>query len=280
MKKYILFADSGSTKTEWCVVSDGVPIIQVFTKGLNPYFCTSEDVRDEVKNVLMPQIKDLLFDAIYFYGAGCVYDKIDVMRDALSSCIEAKEIYIYSDLLAAAHSTCGNKAGIACILGTGSNSCFYDGEKIASNIPPLGFILGDEGGGAMLGRLLVSDVLKGVLPETLRNAFFEQYKLKQEDILNNVYKHPFPNRFLASLTPFLLEHIDAPEIKAIVYNSFVSFFKRNVMQYDYKTYEAHFVGSIAYHFKNVLMEAAEETGVRVGKVLKSPSPALPNREGD
>jgi N-acetylglucosamine kinase-like BadF-type ATPase len=173
-------------------------------------------------------------------------------------------------LLAVAHSTCGHEAGIACIIGTGSNSCFYDGREIVRNISPLGFILGDEGGGATLGRILVSDVLKGILSKPLQDAFFERFGLTQADILDHVYKKPFPNRFLASLSPFLYDHLDEPEIRLIVANSFNSFLTRNVMQYDYTEYAANFAGSVACHYQEILRETAETVGVRVGKITKNP----------
>ena len=292
MGKVILIADSGTTKTDWSVVVDGSLVHSINTKGMNPYFQTYEEIKEEIENVLMPQLADIFqvdgnsrtgessqaggvsIDAIYFYGAGCIFDKVDIMREAISSCINAPLINIYSDLLAAAHSTCGGEAGIACIMGTGSNSCFYDGRNIVKNVPSLGFILGDEGGGVALGRSLVSDVLKGILPPYLINAFFERFKLTQAEILDNVYKRSFPNRFLASLSPFLSEHIEAPEIRAIACNSFISFLTRNVKQYDCEKYVANFVGSIAYHYKDVLMEAAETVKVRVGKIIKSPMSGL------
>ena len=270
MGNIILIADSGTTKTDWCLVDGGAIVKSICTKGMNPYFQSVEEITNEIKTVVVPQIGDVSVDAVYFYGAGCVFDKVDLMRDAISLCIKTSVIEVCSDLLAAAHSLCGREAGIACIMGTGSNSCFYDGEKITQNVPSLGFILGDEGGGVTLGRLLVSDVLKGVLPAYIRDAFFEQFKLTQADILDSVYKRPFPNRFLASLSPFLSEHIDAPEIRTIVISSFTSFLTRNVMQYDYKEYAANFTGSVAFHYKEILMETAESLGISVGKVLKSP----------
>ena len=274
MRKVILIADSGTTKTDWSVVEDNILAKTICTKGMNPYFQSCEDIKEEIGNVLVPQIDGITVDAVYFYGAGCVFDKAEIMHEAISSFIKTPELNIYSDLPAAAHSTCSHEAGIACIMGTGSNSCFYDGQKIVKNIPPLGYILGDEGGGVTLGRMLVSDVLKEILPKYLRDAFFDRFKLTQADILDNVYKRPFPNRFLASLSPFLYEYIGVAEIRNIVINSFTSFLTRNVMQYDYDNYEANFVGSVAYYYKDVLIEAAEMVNVRVGKILKSPMNGL------
>ncbi|MDR1222899.1 MAG: ATPase [Tannerella sp.] len=269
-----LIADSGSTKTDWLVVRGDTVVRSMRTKGMNPYFQSCEEIQKEIETVLAPEIKGLSVDAVYFYGAGCVFDKADIMRKAISSCIPSPKIHVYSDLLAVAHSTCGHEAGIACIIGTGSNSCFYDGREIVRNISPLGFILGDEGGGATLGRILVSDVLKGILSKPLQDAFFERFGLTQADILDHVYKKPFPNRFLASLSPFLYDHLDEPEIRLIVANSFNSFLTRNVMQYDYTEYAANFVGSVAYHYQELLRKTAERAGVRVGKIVKNPMSGL------
>lgn len=273
MRNVILIADSGTTKTDWCIIKSGHVVKMIQTKGLNPYFQSYEEIADEVKNALIPQI-DCIIDKIYFYGAGCVFDKADVMRRAISSRMPYSVITIYSDLLAAAHSTCGREEGIACILGTGSNSCFYNGMEIVKNIPPLGFILGDEGGGAMLGRLLVSDILKEILPVSVRSLFFSRFDLTQEDILEYVYRRPYPNRFLASLSPFLSENMNVPEIRSLVKDGFKSFLMRNVMQYDYKKYPVNFTGSVAYYYMNILQEVAEETGVRLGKIVKSPMDGL------
>ena len=303
MAHIILIADSGTTKTDWSIINDGHHVDTIRTKGMNPYFQAFREIREEIEEVLIPEIyasfkkyaysqidgisesddlsmefeievNNISVDAVYFYGAGCVFDKADIIRDAISNCMKDAEINVYSDLLAAAHSTCGHEAGIACIMGTGSNSCFYDGQSIVKNVPPLGYILGDEGGGVTLGRLLVSDVMKGILPKILRDKFFEYFKLTQADILDNVYKRPFPNRFLAGLSPFLSDHIYLPEIRAIVVNSFISFFNRNVVQYDYEKYDVNFVGSIAYYYKDILMEVAEKLNVRIGKIFISPMRGL------
>ncbi|MDR1115301.1 MAG: ATPase [Tannerella sp.] len=274
-----LIVDSGTTRTDWLVVRGSTVIGSACTKGLNPYFQSYEDIQKEIENVLFHEMKTFSvnndsIDRVYFYGAGCVFDKVEIMRGAISSCMPACEINVYSDLLAAAHSTCGHEAGIACILGTGSNSCFYDGNKIVKNIPPLGYILGDEGGGVMLGRILVGDVLKEILSKPLRDLFFERFHITQADILDHVYKKPFPNRFLAGFSPFLYEHVNEPEIRLILVNAFKSFITRNVMQYDYKEYAVNFAGSIAYQYKEILEETVESAGIRIGKVIKSPMKGL------
>ena len=154
----ILIADSGSTKTDWCVVGQGQLVRQIVTKGMNPFFQSEEEIENEIATALIPHLETNVLDAVYFYGAGCVPDKVPMMHNALSTHLNTKNgIEVNTDMLAVARGLCGHKPGIACIMGTGSNSCFYDGEKIASNVSPLGFILGDEGSGAVLGKLLVGD---------------------------------------------------------------------------------------------------------------------------
>ena len=177
-------------------------------------------------------------------------------------------------MLGAARGLCGHEKGIVCILGTGSNSCFYDGEEIVSNVSPLGFILGDEGSGAVLGKLLVGDILKNQLPAQLKEEFLKQFDLTAPEIIDRVYRQPYPNRFLASLSPFLAQHLVEPGIRTIVLNSFIAFIRRNVMQYDYTQYPVRFIGSVAYCYKEILQEAAKETGLGIGKILQSPMEGL------
>ena len=240
----IIIADSGSTKTDWCVVNHGKQIKRITTEGTNPFFQTEEEISQVVKDKLMPHLDGVKIDAVYFYGAGCAFpEKNEIVHNAIHRHIPVT-IEVGSDLLAAARSLCGHKAGIACIMGTGSNSCYYDGKEIVNNISPLGYILGDEGSGAVL------------------------------EILDNVYKKPFPNRFLASVSPFLIENIEEPCIHRIVLNGFKNFFTRNVMQYDYKNVKVHFIGSIAYYYKEVLEEAALALQIELGTIIKSPMEGL------
>lgn len=249
----ILIADSGSTKTDWCVVLNGAVIKRLGTKGINPFFQSEEEIQQKLTASLLPQLPEGKFNAVYFYGAGCTPEKAPVLRRAIADSLPViGNIKANSDMLAAAHGLCGQKAGIACILGTGSNSCFYNGKEIVSNISPLGFILGDEGSGAVLGKLLVGDILKNQLPATLKEEFLKQFDLTPPEIIDRVYRQPFPNRFLASLSPFIAQHLEEPAIRQLVMNSFIAFFRRNVMQYDYKQYPVHFIGSIAYCYKEIL----------------------------
>ena len=179
------------------------------------------------------------------------------------------------DLLAAARALCGKEKGIACILGTGSNSCYYDGEKIVDNVSPLGYILGDEGSGAVLGKLLVGDVLKNQLPKELCDKFLKEYDLDRMKIIEAVYKKPAANRFLASLSPFLNKNIEEPSIHRLVLNAFKAFFVRNIENYEnYKSMPVSFVGSVAYYYRDVLAEAAKALDITIGVVIKSPMEGL------
>ena len=255
----ILIADSGSTKTQWNVIDRGQLVCEVFTKGLNPYFQTSEEMGRELRSALLPHIPAGPYAAVRFFGAGCTPEKISGMED----------------MLGAARSTCGCEAGIACILGTGSNSCFYDGTAITANVSPLGFILGDEGSGAVLGRLLVGLLLKNQLGEELKERFLSEYGLTTADIIERVYRQPFPNRFLASFSPFITRHLDDPRMRQLVRGAFKDFFARNVMQYDgYTDHPVHFVGSVAYHYQPLLRDTAEGLGLRVGTIAQSPMEGL------
>ncbi len=273
----ILIADSGSTKTDWCVVENGELLQQIFTKGTNPFFQSEEEIGNEIATTLLPRLKSDEPDAVYFYGAGCGFpDKIATMRRAIAQHLKVKgEIEVNTDMLAAARGLCGHTPGIACIMGTGSNSCYYNGQDIVANVSPLGFILGDEGSGACLGKLLVGDLLKNQMTPGLKEKFLKQFDLTPADIIDRVYRQPFPNRFLASLSPFLAQNMDEPCVHNLVLNSFKAFLKRNVMQYDgYQHEKVHFIGSVAFHYKEVLIKAAYETGIQVGNIIKSPIEGL------
>ena len=270
----ILLADGGSTKTEWCVAEQGKQMQRIITKGMNPYFQSEDEMSNEIQSALIPVLKTTTFDALYFYGAGCLPEKIPMMQQVLGKHLEVKMIEVNSDILAAAHGLSGKNPGIVCILGTGSNSCFYDGEKVVSNVSPLGFILGDEGSGAVLGKLLVGDILKNQLPAGLKEKFLQQFDLTPAMIIERVYRQAFPNRFLASLSPFLAQNIEAPEIRALVLNAFMDFLNRNVKQYDYQQYKVHFIGSVAYYYKEILEEAIRKCGMQLGNIVQSPMEGL------
>lgn len=275
-----LIADCGSTKIDWCVLSDDKKVTkQVFTSGMNAVMLTVEQMRECVARELIPEIGDLVSDIneIFFYGAGCLSPEIcGNVRCALHSNFpDAKNIEVYTDLLGAARALCGTNPGIACILGTGSNSCFYDGVEIKKNVSPLGYILGDEGSGAVLGKLFIGDVLKNQFPNELISEFFDEYKLTPEQIIRRIYREPAANRFLASFTPFISRKIHEPAVRKLVVEAFRSFFRRNVRQYDnFGIRRVDFVGSIAFYFREVLEEAAHEEGYELGVILKSPMEGL------
>lgn len=271
----ILLADGGSTKVDWCLVDKSQLVKQIFTKGANPFFRSREDISEEIKTELLPQLEDYAIDKVYFYGAGCAFpEKNEVIRAAIADNITASTIEVGSDLLAAARSLCGRSKGIACIIGTGSNSCFYDGQKITENVSPLGYVLGDEGSGAVLGRLFLGACLKNQLTLGLKEKFLNQFNLTPAIVLEKVYKEPMPNRFLASLSPFLKENIEDKTIYALVYNAFNDFFVKNVMQYDYQNNEVHLTGSLSYYYQDVLRRVGADLGLKIGTIVQSPMVGL------
>jgi N-acetylglucosamine kinase-like BadF-type ATPase len=296
IQKMILIADSGSTKTAWKFIDNKKNADEMgifYTAGINPFYQNAAEIRDLICDMryamcdvehhishishLTSHISHLI-SHIFFYGAGCHFpDKKETVKSALQQIFPLAYIEINNDLLAACRALLGNTAGIACILGTGSNSCFYDGEKIAENVSPLGYILGDEGSGAVLGKLLVADILKNQLTETLKNKFLAQYgwadlQSAAADILDKVYKQPFPNRYLAKFTQFIGENRNEEAVYNLVYRSFRRFFERNVMQYE--RYPVAFVGSVAFYFKDILQTVADDLGIEILRIEQSPMRGL------
>lgn len=266
-----LIADSGSTKTDWLGGNEKIsyPIIQ--TTGINPFHQSPQNIKHILIHELLPHLpKEITWDEIYFYGAGCTSEKSKLLKDILQSLFPTTHIEVQSDLLGAARALCGNQSGIACILGTGSNSCLYDGKDIVSNISPLGYILGDEGSGAVLGKRLIGDCLKQQLPPKICHTFMEAFGLTPATIIEKVYRQPQANRFLASLTLFLSAHRDIPEIHQLLISCFTDFFRRNVMLYPYKQHTVHFIGSIAWHFQEEVKEAAKDLDIQTGLFIQSP----------
>lgn len=272
----ILLADSGSTKTDWGLVENGKLVKRLRTSGMNPFQMSEEAITEEIKTHLVPELPGTVLDEVHFYGAGCTKEKQPIVERALRANLTINgECEVASDMLGAARGICGHKPGIACILGTGSNSCSYDGKNLVKNVSPLGFILGDEGSGAVLGKLLVGDVLKNQMPEAITKRFFEKYKLTSAEIIDRVYRQPKPNTFLASFVPFLEENIDEPKIYNLVKESFRSFLRRNVMQYDgWQTLPIGFNGSIAKIYKKPLLEALEEECMHLGRIIQAPMEAM------
>ena len=267
----ILIADCGSTKTDWVLHDSNSIVARVKTQGLNPTLQDSEEIYNILKEELTDKISSDAPDTIYFYGAGCAYEGANErMRTALSKIFITKKIEINSDLLAAARALCGHEEGIACILGTGSNSCLFNGKKIIENTPSLGYILGDEGSGAYLGRQLVSDCIKKQLSSKLREKFLKQYNLTVANILERVYHEPLPNRFLASFAPFLYENRSNAEIHNLLVHCFTQFFQRNTMVYRRSWLPIHIIGSIGVNFAQEIKETAESLGLSIGNIVESP----------
>ena len=279
----ILIADSGSTKVHWCLMAANGHTAEFITDGINPLFQTSDAMRNSICNQLLPQMASMLWAGtvshVFFYGAGCTPEKSPFVEKAIESVFKKAKVFVASDMLGATRGLLGHEKGVACILGTGSNSCLYDGEQIIKNVPSLGFILGDEGSAATLGKRLVSDLLKNQLGDDLKERFLSQYAINQADVIEHVYRQPFPNRWLANLTRFCAENIDDPRIHDLVYDHFAQFVKRNISQY-YTTEEQKqsmpvgFVGSIAFYYRPVLEQVMSDYGFRVGQILQDPIPGL------
>lgn len=270
----ILIADSGSTKLDWRAIMDDGSVKTIATEGINPVFQTKEKIMEILTLNLLPELGNKV-DQIFFYGAGVVSPEISGMLYAcFNQVFPSAKCEAQSDVLAAARALCGHKPGIACILGTGSNSCFYDGEKVAKNVKAGGFILGDEASGGYLGKRLISDFIKGLMPEEIEKVFVEKYKLDYMSIVQKVYREPLPSRFLASFSPFILEHIDNQYMYDLIHSSFDEFFKRNIIHYDYEKYDVNFIGSVAFYYGDILKESARANGMRVGKILKTPIEGL------
>ena len=273
----ILIADSGSTKTDWiCLTgSDESMQIEIQTVGLNPFHVSDNEIRGVLAHDVLPQLGDTKVDAVYFYGSG-VRPEVEARVVGLlrESFPDAQTVEAHSDLLGACRALCGDKAGIACILGTGANSCVYDGRQVVHNTPALGYILGDEGSGAVLGKHLLHDLYTGVLPYNLRITFEKEMGLELSEIINKVYREPQANRFLASLSEFIHRHLDEEGIRQLVYNTFSDFVNYHISRYGRRDLPLSFVGSIAYYYQEQLQLIVQMLGYHMGTILKSPLQGL------
>lgn len=269
-----LIAESGSTRTEWALVEDNHLVQRVFTEGLNPFFQTRREISRSVRLGLPESFFKKKLDQVYYYGAGCSsYEKKNILGASLVAQFKTP-IQVESDLLAAARGLFKCEAGIACILGTGSNSCFYDGKIIVKNVKAAGYILGDEGSGAVLGKLFLADLLKGLAPKELANEFHEKFRISVNDVMESVYNLPFPNRFLGTIAYFLGDYMDNEYVYNLLTNNLRSFFNRNVCQYDNINYPIRFVGSLAYAYPDILQEVAQEFGVEIDVIEETPMNGL------
>lgn len=251
-----LIIDSGATKTDWALV-DTVKrdVCRYKGKGINPSLLSLPEIKERIDEVFS-KIKDKEISEIFFYGAGLTDDSVkEKIKKCFSPALSVMSIQAESDMLGCARALLGKNKGVACILGTGSNSCCYDGEKIVFQIPPLGYLLGDEGSGINLGKRFLNTLFKGFLPQELRNKFFETYKLDLPSIIENVYRKGNPGEFLSSITPFLKENENQPEIRNLIKEEFKNFFDKNLIHYDASYMEnLRFTGSVAWHFKEELQE--------------------------
>jgi N-acetylglucosamine kinase-like BadF-type ATPase len=211
---------------------------------------------------------------VFFYGSGCTPAHVPMMSQLFNEVLSPKKIEVHSDLMAAARALCQHEAGIACILGTGANSCLYDGEQIVQNTPALGYILGDEGSGSVLGRLFVNGIFKNPKLSDLRDEFLEVTKQTQADIIRKVYNEPMANRYLASTSTFIIEHLGNPVLRQMVIDNFRQFFRSNIDPYNRKDLPVHFVASMAFHYRSQLEEAARLEGYTIGQTLQSPMEGL------
>lgn len=272
----ILLADSGSTKTDWRLVTATETHGQFYTLGFNPMYQEANQIYKELHDNLLPQLQGHSPSAIYFYGAGCSSpERNKRVEDALRQAFPSAEISVDHDLMGAARALCGRNPGVACILGTGSNSCLYDGNEIVDNVPSLGFLLGDEGSGAFMGKLLIRAFLYRELPDELAQSLKNRFNLTKDGILDEVYGSTVPSRYMASFAKFMHEKRQHPVVKAMIYENFEGFFEHHITKYkNFTELPVHFVGSIAYNFSDTLKLVAKKYGVTMGQILSTPSEGM------
>lgn len=271
-----LIADSGSTKTDWAVVDGGCKVATVHTQGINPFHMSVSDICQVLESELLSLLPSGI-DHVFFYGSGCTPTMCGKVAGAIRKSMEGsgvERIEVESDLVAVARALCQRHDGIACILGTGANSCLYDGKKIVANTPPLGYILGDEGSGAVLGRLFLNGIFKGWLSECLRDDYLKWSGMSYEDVIERVYRKPLANRFLASIVPFVALHVEEAEVKAMIKQGFRSFIQMNVASYGRKDLPIGFIGGVAWQFRQLLREVVDSCGYVMGNVEKTPMEGL------
>lgn len=271
----ILIADSGSTKAEWCLLN-GNKRKTIYTQGISPYFLTADQIQQILIVELKEKLKNIEPDKVYYYGTGCSNpENVVSVKKALKNTFSKAKIFVDHDLMGAAKALCGNGKGVACILGTGSNSCYYNGKKIVKNSPGLGFILGDEGSGAYLGKKVLQYYLYHTFDPDLMDRFHAKYNTTAAEILDAVYKHALPNRYLAGFVPFLIENRGHFMIENIIEDGFNDFFFNHVYKYrESWIMPIHFIGSVAFGFKDVLKDMCDSYELQLGRVLKNPMDGL------
>ena len=269
----IIVADSGSSKTDWLLSIPGQPNLAFRSAGLNPYFLTEK----EITKILQDQLPDMIAYAaevteIYFFGAGCSSpDRHEIVSNAISALFPNSYVSVDSDLLASAYATCGHQKGFCCVLGTGSNISFFDGEDIHAGQHGLGYVLGDEGSGTWFGKALITDYLYGNMPDDINEKFKEAYHLDKETVIKKVYQTARANSYLASFSKFLSEIRETEYAQKLLHNGFLEFVETNIKTYpQYSKYKCHFVGSIAYVFADELKAICAANNVHVGKIIRQP----------
>ena len=272
----ILIADSGSTKTDWRIMDGQQEVGHVKTKGFNPYYQQMAEMKTEIESQLVPSLETSSIEKIYFYGAGCSTNiQQQKIINALAPFFKSIYISVQSDLIGAAHASSGNEPGIISILGTGSGSCQYDGKNITRNIPSLGFILGDEGSGAWLGKKMVTDYLRGHMPKKCIETINRKLHIDKETILEHVNHRPMPSRYLAGFAKFISEHIEQTYFYQLMFDSFTAFAKNYITRYpNYHEFQCHFVGSVAFYNQEILKHVAKYNGFSIGNIIKSPIDGL------
>ena len=290
-----LIADSGSTKTDWTLINTPHPqrcdVVATFhTQGITPIHQQPDVIRQIIGHELISQLSTFprasLIQSgvlesplmsnieVFFYGSGCTPTHVPMMKRMLGEVFSSQNIEVHSDLTAAARALCQHEPGIACILGTGANSCLYDGQDIIQNTPALGYILGDEGSGSVLGRLFMNAIFKNPAFADVRNDYLAKNKLTQADIIQKVYREPMGNRFLATTSLYIEEHLDNSLLRDLVVQNFRQFFRSNIEPYGHKDLPVHFVGSMAFHYRSQLEEAARLEGYTIGQTMQSPMEGL------
>jgi N-acetylglucosamine kinase-like BadF-type ATPase len=270
-----LITDSGATKAEWCLLNNGERKI-LFTQGISPYFLNTDEIAELVTKELAAKISNVTVEHIYYYGTGCSnIENAKSIKKALSRVFAKAQVNVNTDLMAAARAVCGHEKGIACILGTGSNSCYYNGKNIVKNSPGIGYVLGDEGSGAYLGKKVIQYYLYNTFDEDLRARFDAKFVTTTSEILDNVYKRPLPNRYMASFALFLAENRGHYMIENIIEDGLNDFFFQHLCKYnEVWKYPVNFVGSVAYGFKDVIEQLCQSYEFELGTVLKNPMEGL------
>ncbi len=270
-----LIADSGATKAEWCLLKNGRKRT-IFTQGISPYFLNTEQIFHLLETELKPRLRKEEIGEVYYYGTGCANPlNARSVKKAISRSFKMAKVEVTHDLMGAARALCGRDKGVACILGTGSNSCFYNGKKILKNSPGLGYVLGDEGSGAYLGKKVIQYYLYGTFDDELRGRFDLTYTTNASEILENVYKKPLPNRYLAGFARFLADNRGHYMIENIIEDGLNDFFFNHLCKYrEAWSLPIHFAGSIAFGFKDVLQQLCNSYEFELGRVMKNPMEGL------